>query len=69
VVAIWSNSEYGRSAQYVPIGSAIRRLSSCAEPSTNSEVGSRWRMSVSTFTRLANEKPQSPCTIATAQRT
>ena len=39
------------------------------EPITISVVGSRCKMRSSTFTRLANEKPQSPFTIATNQRT
>ena len=68
VVAIWSKIEYGRTADIVPIGSATRIASSWAEPSTKSVVGSRCRMSVSTFTRLANEKPQSPRIIELNQR-
>ena len=69
VVAIWSKIEYGRTADSVPMGSAIRMPSSWAEPSTKSVVGSRWRISVSTLTRLAKEKPQSPRSIEENQRT
>ena len=68
VVVIWSKTEYGRSAEYVPIGSATSRPRICALPRTKSEVGSLCNISVSTSTRLTNEKPQSPCSIAPSQR-
>src|SRR3989442_1788576 len=68
VVVTWSKTEYGRSAEYVPIGSAMSRPRSCALPRTKSEVGSRCTISVSTFTRLTNEKPQSPRSIEVSQR-
>ena len=40
----------------------------CDGPITNSVVGRRCRISLSTSMRLANEKPQSPCSMATSQR-
>src|SRR5437762_6264058 len=58
VVVSWSKTEYGRSAEYVPIGSATSRPRICALPSTKSEVGRRWRISVSTSTRLTNRSEE-----------
>ena len=69
VVAIWSKSEYGRVAEMTPMGMAMRRPRSCAEPMTRMVVGSRCRMSWSTLTRLTNEKPQSPFIMEVNQRT
>ena len=68
VVAAWSNNEYGRNAERVPIGTATTIARTSAEPRTTIVTGSRCRISVSTLTRLTNEKPQSPRTIATTQR-
>jgi hypothetical protein len=50
------------------MGSAMSRASAWEEPITNSVVGRRWRIRVSTFTRLTNEKPQSPRSIELSQR-
>ena len=55
-------------AESVPIGSATRMPRSWAVPRTMMVVGNRWRMSVSTLTRLTKENPQSPRTIEVNQR-
>ena len=68
VLAIWSKSEYGRVAAYTPTGSAMSSASTCEEPMISSVTGMRCRISVSTSTRLAKEKPQLPCTIEPTQR-
>jgi len=51
------------------MGSATSRPRIWAAPRTKSEVGSRCKISVSTFTRLTKEKPQSPRSIEVTQRT
>jgi len=63
VVVSWSKTEYGRSAEYVPIGSATSRPRICALPRTKSESQALEDQRVH-VTRLTNEKPQSPCSIA-----
>ena len=68
VLAIWSKTEYGRVAENTPTGSAINSARICDEPITNSVAGRRCQISRSTSTRLTNENPQSPCSIATSQR-
>jgi hypothetical protein len=55
-------------AAVIPIGTATSSARSCEEPMTKSVVGTRSRISRSTSTRLAKEKPQSPCAIAASQR-
>ena len=52
----------------MPTGRAIISASTCEAPITASVTGTRCRISVSTSTRLMNEKPQSPWSIATSQR-
>ena len=68
VFAIWSNTEYGRSAASTPTGTATRIASNCAAPITAMVTGSRCRISRSTSIRLTNENPQSPCSMASSQR-
>jgi hypothetical protein len=68
VLAMRSNHEYGLTAEMMPTGSATARARSCDMPITAKVTGTRCMISVSTSTRLMNEKPQSPCTIATSQR-
>ena len=50
------------------MGRATRSPRSWAEPRTNSVVGSRWRISVTTSMRLTKENPQSPRSIEVNQR-
>ncbi len=69
VLAIWSKIEYGRVAAKMPTGSATAMASSCAAPITIKVVHTRWPIRVSTLMRLTNENPQSPCAIASSQRT
>ena len=69
MLATRSNHEYGLTAEMMPTGSATASASSCDAPITASVTGTRCAISVSTSTRLMNEKPQSPCTIAASQRT
>ena len=52
----------------MPTGSAIARASTCEAPITASVTGTRCQISVSTSTRLMNEKPQLPCSMAKSQR-
>ena len=68
VVVNWSKNEYGRMAEYTPIGSATRRPRSWAEPRIKSEVGSRCQIRVTTSMRLTKENPQSPRSMDVNQR-
>jgi len=51
----------------MPTGSAMASASNCEAPMTASVTGTRCRISVSTSTRLMNEKPHSPRSIAASQ--
>jgi len=63
-----SKTEYGRSAEYVPMGSAMSSPRSCALRARTATSQPACMISVSTFTRLTKEKPQSPRTIDVSQR-
>ncbi len=52
----------------MPTGKAISRARTWEEPMTKIVVGRRCSIRVSTSTRLTNEKPHSPCSIAANQR-
>jgi hypothetical protein len=56
-------------AAKTPTGSAISSATSCEVPITKSVTGRRCTISLSTSTRLENEKPQFPLAIDPAQRT
>ncbi len=52
----------------MPTGSAISSASTCEAPITASVTGTRCQISLSTLTRLMNEKPQLPCSMPASQR-
>ena len=67
VLAVWSNSEYGRAAASTPTGIATATASNWDAPMTASVTGRRCRMRLSTSMRLVKENPQFPCSMASSQ--